>query len=63
MRGVQLHQQQEHPDTPLLQHAQELIAKLDELGIKPSPLEDEEEGDGWESVDESVDGDGDVDME
>lgn len=50
----------------MLEHIQEIISKLDALGITASPLEDgaEEEGDEeeWESDDESVDNDGDVDM-
>ena len=50
---------QRHPDTPMLEHVQELISKLDSLGIQPSP--DDEDGDGneWEDVDDS---DEDVDM-
>ncbi|KAH9481382.1 putative assembly chaperone of rpl4 [Psilocybe cubensis] len=62
-----LHRNQEHPDKPLLEHVQELIAKLDELGITASPVDEGEEGeDGegeWESDDGSVDGDGDVEMQ
>ena len=45
----------------------ELISKLDSLGIAASPLDGAEgEGDDegeWESVDGSVDGDGDVEMQ
>ncbi|KAH9935263.1 TPR-like protein [Amylocystis lapponica] len=57
-----LHVNQEYPDTPLLEHVKELVAKLDELGIQPST----EEGDGgdeggWEDA-ESDDEDGDVEM-
>ena len=63
----QLHRNQEHPDTPLLEHVTELISKLDSLGIAASPLDGgEDEGDDegeWESVDGSVDGDGDVEMQ
>ncbi|KAL1690619.1 hypothetical protein GGG16DRAFT_113943 [Schizophyllum commune] len=52
-----------HPDKPLLEHAQELIQQLDAAGIKPSPLE--EDGDGndegeWEDEDS---GDEDVQMQ
>lgn len=55
-----LHTNEEHPDTPLLEHVKELIAKLDALGVTASPMEDGDgEGDGegeWED-------DSDVDME
>lgn len=60
----QLHINEGHPDLPLLEHAQELIGKLDALGIKPSPIEegdDDEEGE-WEDGDSSGDEDGDVEM-
>ena len=40
----QIHTNLDHPDKPLLEHAQELIQQLDAAGIKPSPLE--EDGDG-----------------
>ena len=62
----QLHVGEEHPDKPLLEHTQELIAKLDALGIAPSPLEDggsDDEGEAWEDVDDSDDDDGDVKMD
>ncbi|KAF9003967.1 hypothetical protein BDQ17DRAFT_1390363 [Cyathus striatus] len=55
-----LHTNQDHPDKPILDHVQELIAKLDALGVDPSPL-DEGEGD-WEDDDESEGEDSDVDM-
>jgi len=62
-----LHRNQEHPDEPLLEHTKELIEKLDSLGITASPLDDEDgaedEDDEWGTDDESVDGDGDVEME
>ncbi|KAF7966534.1 hypothetical protein HWV62_38058 [Athelia sp. TMB] len=55
---------QDHPDTPLLEHAKELASKLRELGITPSPIDDEEEGEeGWEDGDASDEDEGDVDME
>ncbi|EKM58296.1 uncharacterized protein PHACADRAFT_26810 [Phanerochaete carnosa HHB-10118-sp] len=59
-----LHESQEHPDTPLLEHAKELIAKLESQGVQPSPEgggdEDDEDGEGgWENVD----GDEDEDVE
>jgi len=53
---------QEHPDTPLLEHVKELIAKLDALGIQPSPIDAEDDEDGWEDDGGSEDGDGDIDM-
>ncbi|KAJ7773281.1 hypothetical protein B0H16DRAFT_1511732 [Mycena metata] len=60
-----LHTNEGHPDTPLLEHVKELVAKLDALGIKPSPVgEDDREGEGeWEDADGSEDGDGDGDVE
>lgn len=51
---------------PLLEHVKELISKLDEMGIKPSPTEEaggEGDEDEWESDDGSLDGDGDVEMQ
>ncbi|RPD60083.1 TPR-like protein [Lentinus tigrinus ALCF2SS1-7] len=57
-----LHTNQEHPDAPLLEHVRELIAKLELLGIHPSPEgEGDDDGDGWEDVEDSDD-DGDVEM-
>ena len=44
-----------------MEHVQELISKLDALGIKPSPA-DEEDGGDWEEVD-SEDDDGDIEMQ
>ncbi len=43
---------QEHPDTPMLDHVNELIAQLDALGIKPSASGDDDDGSGaeWEDV-------------
>ncbi|KAL0954894.1 hypothetical protein HGRIS_003827 [Hohenbuehelia grisea] len=60
-----LHTNQEHPDHPLLDHANELISKLDELGIKASPADDEAGDEGeWGDVEgsEDEDEDGDVEM-
>ncbi|THH33213.1 hypothetical protein EUX98_g977 [Antrodiella citrinella] len=51
-----LHKGQEHPDTPILEHVQELIGKLEEAGIKPS-TDDGVEGEGWEDVEDSDDED------
>ncbi|KAA1467526.1 TPR-like protein [Dentipellis sp. KUC8613] len=56
-----LHKNQGHPDIPLLDHVNELISKLDELGIKPSPEEDAGDEDGWEDV-EGSDEEEDVEM-
>ncbi|KAJ6494846.1 hypothetical protein C8R47DRAFT_1194737 [Mycena vitilis] len=56
-----LHTNEGHPDTPLLEHVKELVAKLDALGIKPSPVDDDQEGE-WEDADDSEDDDGDVEM-
>ena len=65
---IKLHLNRDHPDKPLLEHAKELIQKLESLGIATSPLDDgdgaEDEDDDWGTDnDESVDGDGDVEME
>jgi len=60
-----LHVQEEHPDIPLLKHVKELVAKLETLGIRASPPAEgggDEDVDDWEDVEESEDGDGDVDM-
>ncbi|KIM84821.1 hypothetical protein PILCRDRAFT_817621 [Piloderma croceum F 1598] len=51
---------QKHPDAPLLEHVQELIGKLDSLGIKTLPADDADES--WEDEGGSEDSDGDVDM-
>ena len=46
----------------LLEHVRELIAKLEALGIQPSPEEEGNAGeDGWEDI-EGSDDDGDVEM-
>ncbi|KNZ81849.1 UPF0661 TPR repeat-containing protein C16D10.01c [Termitomyces sp. J132] len=60
-----LHTNQQHPDTPLLEHVTELISKLDALGVTPSPMDapDDEGDDGWEDADDSSDSDGDVEMQ
>ncbi|KAK2460336.1 hypothetical protein APHAL10511_007725 [Amanita phalloides] len=57
-----LHTMQEHPDKPLLAHAEELVSKLEARGIIPSPAEEEEGGE-WEDEEESEDEDGDVEMQ
>ncbi|KDQ59230.1 hypothetical protein JAAARDRAFT_33954 [Jaapia argillacea MUCL 33604] len=59
-----LHLGQAHPDQPLLDHANELIQKLEAMGIQPSP-EDDTVGvnpDVWEDVVDSDDGGSDVEM-
>ncbi|PIL35578.1 hypothetical protein GSI_02306 [Ganoderma sinense ZZ0214-1] len=55
-----LHVTLEHPDAPLLEHTGELIAKLESLGIHPSPDKDGDDSEeDWEDVDGS---DEDVEM-
>lgn len=46
-----------------MEHAHELIGKLEALGIQPSPDNgDDEDADSWEDADESEDDDEDVEM-
>lgn len=54
---IQLHKSQSDPDTPILEHVQELLGTLDALGITPSPIQDDEEGDGdgWEDASDDED--------
>jgi hypothetical protein len=48
---------------PLLAHANELIAKLDVLGISSSPADADDDDGSWEDKDGGSEaGDGDVDM-
>ena len=54
--SLQLHESQNHPDTALLQHVQELISQLAALGIEPR-----DEGGEWENVSDSEEED--VEME
>ncbi|KAJ7066981.1 hypothetical protein C8F01DRAFT_1119840 [Mycena amicta] len=49
-------------DTPLLEHVKELVAKLDALGIKPSPAGQDGEDDQGDWDDEDEDEDEDVEM-
>ncbi|TCD69341.1 hypothetical protein EIP91_007897 [Steccherinum ochraceum] len=57
-----LHEGQDHPDTPMLDHVKELVGKLEEVGVKPSADEDGGDGEGgWEDVQDS-DEDDDVEM-
>ncbi|GJE88637.1 TPR-like protein [Phanerochaete sordida] len=50
-----LHEAQEHPDAPLLEHVHELIGKLAAQGVQPSPEDDGDEDDegGWEDEDDA----------
>jgi hypothetical protein len=48
-KHLQLHENQEHPDRPLLVHAKELTDQLEKLGIHSSPVEDDEEDDGGQA--------------
>ncbi|KAJ3523163.1 hypothetical protein NM688_g8771 [Phlebia brevispora] len=54
-----LHLNQDHPDKPILEHVNELIAKLEALGIHASPEgeDDGDEGGEWEDVEGSDDSD------
>ncbi|KAG8748917.1 hypothetical protein FRC11_011744 [Ceratobasidium sp. 423] len=50
-----LHIGQQHADKPMLAHVEELLAKLDELGIKPtSERGDENDDEGWVDEDDDV---------
>lgn len=54
---------QGHPDLPLREHINELISKLEELGIKPSPEDDDGQDDEeWEDYEGSDNSDSDVEM-
>ncbi|EIN04898.1 TPR-like protein [Punctularia strigosozonata HHB-11173 SS5] len=56
-----LHTNQDHPDRPLLEHAEELMHTLDGFGITPSPAD--EEDDEWEEADsDDVGSDDDIEM-
>lgn len=61
-----MHENQEHPDTPLLDHTKELIGQLEAQGVQPSPDDDGDDeagdADGWEDVDGSDAEDEDVEM-
>lgn len=52
-----LHESQSDPDTPILEHVLELLGTLDALGIMPSPVQDDDEGDvdGWEDASDGED--------
>ncbi|CAE6366950.1 unnamed protein product [Rhizoctonia solani] len=49
-----LHVGQQHADKPMLEHVNELLAKLDELGIKPSSEHGDENDEGWVDEDDDV---------
>ena len=54
---------QGHPDLPLREHVNELISKLEELGIKPSPEDDDGQDDEeWEDYEGSDNSSSDVEM-
>lgn len=58
-----LHVNQGHPDLPLREHVNELVSKLEELGIKPSPEDDDGQNDEeWEDYEGSDNSDSDVEM-
>ena len=60
---LQLHANQGHPDLPIREHVGELISKLEELGIKPSPEDGAQNDDeDWEDYEESNSGNSDVEM-
>ncbi|KAH9002983.1 hypothetical protein EDB86DRAFT_2894351 [Lactarius hatsudake] len=59
-----LHVNQGHPDLPIREHVEELISKLEELGVKPSPEDggqDDDDDENWED-EESDSSNSDVEM-
>ncbi|KAH9037791.1 hypothetical protein EDB85DRAFT_2132319 [Lactarius pseudohatsudake] len=60
-----LHVNQGHPDRPIREHVEELISKLEELGVKPSPedggQDDDDDDESWED-EESDSSNSDVEM-
>jgi len=60
--AFQLHVKQGHPDLPLRVHAEELISKLEELGVEPSPDDEGQDDDEWEDYEGSDGSDSDVEM-
>ncbi|KAH9039695.1 hypothetical protein EDB84DRAFT_1477585 [Lactarius hengduanensis] len=60
-----LHVNQGHPDRPIREHVEELISKLEELGVKPSPedggQDDDDDDENWED-EESDSSNSDVEM-
>ena len=60
---LQLHVNQGHSDLPIREHVQELISKLEELDIKPSPEDGgQDDDDDWEDCEESDSSNSDVEM-
>ncbi|KAI0001420.1 hypothetical protein BJV74DRAFT_818500 [Russula compacta] len=57
-----LHINQGHPDLPIREHVKELISKLEELGVKPSPEDDGGDDGDWEDYEGSDDSESDVEM-
>ncbi|TFK27127.1 TPR-like protein [Coprinopsis marcescibilis] len=57
-----LHRNQEHPDVPISEHVEELIAKLAAQGVTPSPIDDGDDDGEWDDL-VSEDGDSDVEMQ
>jgi tetratricopeptide (TPR) repeat protein len=58
-----LHVNQGHPDLPIREHVEELISKLEELGVKPSPEDGGQDDDeDWEDSEESDSSDRDIEM-
>jgi hypothetical protein len=54
---------QGHPDLPIREHVEELISKLEELGVKPSPEDGGQDDDeDWEDSEESDSSDRDIEM-
>ncbi|CAE7075239.1 unnamed protein product [Rhizoctonia solani] len=49
-----LHIGQQHEDKPMLAHVEELLAQLDQLGIKPSSEQGDEDDGGWVDEDDDV---------
>ncbi|KAH9960847.1 hypothetical protein BC827DRAFT_1260642 [Russula dissimulans] len=57
-----LHINQGHPDIPVREHVKELISKLEELGVKPSPEDDGQDEEEWEDYEGSDGSESDVVM-
>ncbi|KAG8796029.1 hypothetical protein FRC16_009846 [Serendipita sp. 398] len=59
---VNLFDNRNHPDTEMLKHAKELMQQLTDMGITPSRVDAEGDGDDWEDVEDSEEDD-DVEMD
>jgi len=57
-----LHINQGHPDIPIREHVKELISKLEELGVKPSPEDNDQDEEEWEDYEGSDESESDVVM-